>query len=141
MLNDDNDIGYYIREGYRWKQNSAWILVENRFNIICGSSHIIYSDENNLPECKNIRGRETDFDITHQKVVCEFEKKGKPLKKVPFRGVIKVEHGENISSQYPLAEWDTGLSPNWKYHVGKFIKEIKRLPFMRSAHLTLKKFI
>lgn len=92
--------GWYIPKGMLWKDGSNLLMNFSRFNMYCGTSHIVRSDLLDLDK------NEEDIDIeyikrmlgSHIHLKSELDKNQTPLKALPFRGAIyRIGHSDTHS--------------------------------------------
>jgi hypothetical protein len=98
--------GWFVQTGYRHEYGSRWVLATRSFDLLCGSSHIIRCSAADLPDHPD-RSHSTPSTILvgHHNLTNHMDKIGRPLKPLPFPGVIyEVGTGENDSG-ITLRRW------------------------------------
>ncbi len=112
VVNNPQADGYFFKQGYIYKNNQKRIQIEKkRFNMYCGTSHIIKSDwydvsEENLARIPNSisTDRQLPRDILHlyyrhRYFADAFKSQGANLQPLPFLGSVYIlGNSENIST-------------------------------------------
>ena len=103
--------GWFLNQGYLYNQVTNRLVRKYRkFNLMCGTSHIINYDLIDLPDNPEYdRGygyyRDHVIFLKHDHIRRIMQGKGKPLKPLPFPGAVYItENSENIyfSSDRPI---------------------------------------
>lgn len=82
--------GWFVGRGYVWTEGGKWLLKEDDFNHVCGSSLIIHSAVYQLPD----KFEDAHLDLimnllgSHHGVQERLAAAGVPLKLLPFRGAV-----------------------------------------------------
>ena len=140
VLSDDNEHGYYVEKGYVWKRGSFFLKRKGDFHRGCGTSNVLYAEKESLPQSMEDTKDYDLISLGHNIAVDTFAERKSPLSPLPFRGAVKVMHGQNISSTHPLDHYHSGASPNWKYYAGKIIFGVKDLIHYRPSGPVLSAF-
>lgn len=126
VLADDNKLGYLVEEGYRWKNESAYVTRHQQFHLHSGSTSILYADAGSLPA--SMDANPGDYDLLrlgHHIVATTFEERGTPLAALPFPAVIyRTATGQNLSSEAPEED---GPKPNWRFYAGLPLHYLRQL--------------
>lgn len=125
--------GYYIPRGYHWLEGSKLIRPVDNFHLVCGSSNILWCEEDELPSSPD--DDMSAFPVMrlgHNIAVSAFEAQGTPLMPIAERSAIyRVAHGENITAHLERAG-AVHNKPNWKFHVGQALRLVELRPFTRN---------
>lgn len=129
VLSDGNRHGYVIEKGYRLDYAARQITkIKSCFHKNCGSSNILYAPPEALPTSMDDKHPYDLITQGHNIVVDTFLERGKSLKPVPFPAVIsRTQTGENITSHYSPSKVGSGSRPNWKFYVGKYLNDTRRI--------------
>lgn len=89
--------GWFLETGYVHDQGSSWLYRKRPFHTLCGTSHIIRVEENDLP----FSMADSDYWILNHgigEIVSFMNQRGTPLQPLPFVGAIyNTDTGENDS--------------------------------------------
>jgi hypothetical protein len=109
--------GWYVREGFVWAEQSAYLYRNSDFSKLCGSSHIIRADLYKLPATLELAQDEYIRAMLGSHIFIEdhLRSSGTALQALPFVGAVyRVAHAESHSrSKSVLAQYflEPGL---WK---------------------------
>jgi len=91
--------GWYVDRGYIYDYGFPWIFVNNRLDLLCGTTSVVFCPSALLPS-----GHDDPADNNyivkygHTRIKQYFDEQGTPLKAMPFSGSIYLTHtGENDS--------------------------------------------
>ena len=99
VKNNQYGHGWYIKSGVVYPYGRSFVFTSyvlgNAFYKSCGTSYIAYCNEYNLPS--DIKD-DSIIPVPHHTIVSSMKKKGKPLKRLPFKGACDVtDTGDNHS--------------------------------------------
>jgi hypothetical protein len=104
--------GWLFQKGYLYQENSRWLVQQNNFNTLCGTSAIVNCTPEELPsDPKQESKRFAVLNFGHTIIGPEMARRGRPLGELPFAGAIyRVGTGENDSG-FDLRNW--GSKKTW----------------------------
>ncbi len=98
--------GWHFHTGYVHDQHSRWVLRKHGFHLVCGTSHILRCEAEDLPAHTAVE--ESDFWVLsngHPHIVNAMKHRGTPLAPLPFIGSIyNTATGENFAAS-SLHQW------------------------------------
>ena len=81
--------GWFFDRGYLHDQGSRWVLRKRDFHLLCGTSHLLRCQPQDLPA--SVTERESDYWIGchgHPEMASFMQTRGTPLAPLPFFGAV-----------------------------------------------------
>jgi hypothetical protein len=121
--------GWFVRDGYIWKEGGRLLFRPTDFSRICGSSHIVRTDLYRLPASV-----ETADDAYVQRVLGShiftydyFAEAGTPLAPLPFVGAVyRIAHAESATSSGGIIGNYVKKNSVW-FLIKRFVRQVLRL--------------
>lgn len=96
--------GWFFDNGYIYDVGLPWVYKKKRFDLICGTSSVVFCPSNLLPTGADDPAK-NNFIVTygHTRIKSFFDGEGTPLKPLPFCGALYMANtGENHTSLFYL---------------------------------------
>lgn len=108
---NQNANGFFCDWGYLFQQSCNYVMLQPKFYLASGTSAIVKFHQQDFPESEDAPNNTWLIRFwAHQRIVATMEEMGRPLRKLPFIGVVhQCGTGENISNVNMQARFKANL--------------------------------
>ena len=105
-------MSWRIDHGWLYQEGSRWIWRHRDLSSVCGSTHLVYCEPEDLPAAPEQGELLLTAHIPHTEITHELARRGREIRPLPFPGTIySAAHGDNWSEGYMFQRrsWRTHL--------------------------------